>query len=286
MLYEFSVTIPCAKAEKMTQMLIASGFYHLYHEQPIEVYSYHNGYGFTECRSGSALLKIYEETAVPDQVQARLAGLLHMPVDCQLVPEQSWQQPFPVIDLGNGWRIQPPDCGEAPHEQTILFEPPRAFGSGLHGTTQDCLRVILAEDFTGKRVLDLGTGAGLLSIAAALRGAGRIVAVDIEDVRAEVLYNAGLNKLSRIEVLQGDVLDPVFRLHEAFDWIFANIGGDEVKSLCPFILSHLKQGGRVLLSGMVTWNYKDVVRRYAMGGLKQQLLARSEEWITVQMHTG
>ena len=76
-----------------------------------------------------------------------------------------------------------------------FFTPQGAFGTGLHETTQDILKFIVEEDFEGKSLLDLGTGSGILSIAAGVKGASKIVAVDIRDVEDEVLLNASLNEL-------------------------------------------------------------------------------------------
>ena len=134
-----------------------------------------------------------------EQIKTEIAAILEKrleDVDYQLLDVQDWQEPFPVIDLKNGWFIQPTlDTESIIEGKVIHFEPPRAFGSGLHQTTQDCLRMILRENLQGKRILDIGTGAGLLSIAAALVGAEEVVATDIEDVETEVLYNARLNKV-------------------------------------------------------------------------------------------
>ncbi|WP_158553421.1 50S ribosomal protein L11 methyltransferase [Peribacillus saganii] len=289
MLHEFTITMLLKKADEAIEKLNQYGFYNTYYDQPIEQFAEENGYGFVELKDVDVELKvILEKTNVfsVDSKKAReeLAAILEVgteDIQYKFIETQDWQQPFPVIDLGNGWFIKPTLTQEKVEGRVIHFEPPRAFGSGLHGTTQDCLRFILKEDLQGKRVLDLGAGAGLLSIGAALVGAEQVMSVDVEDVKAEVLYNAGLNKVeNNISVLQGNVLLPDIQIEGVFDWIFVNIAAKEIEQLLPFLNSHLLMDGKLLLSGMVDWNYKETLLLYKEKGYVAEKIVHSEEWVT------
>lgn len=282
MLHEFSVSIPYESVTIKIELLNAQGIYNLYYEQPIEQVVIPNGYGVLEKQEDVSLKIYFDEEIDVEKKKKELCTLLSVDnMEYQLIKFDTWQQPFPIIDLQNGWFIVPNSENKEMEGKKILIEPPRAFGTGLHPTTQDCLRFILNENFEGKSVLDLGTGSGILSIAACLTGAKKVLAVDIEDVKEEVLYNAKLNKIEEtISVLQCDVLQPNFQMDEIFDWIFINIGGDESKLLCPFVCEHLKEGSKLLLSGMVEWNYKDICSFYENCGFKILKQVQSEEWVT------
>ncbi|WP_180954113.1 50S ribosomal protein L11 methyltransferase [Bacillus sp. M6-12] len=289
MLHEFTITMLLNQVDEAVEELNMYGFYNTYYDQPIEQFAEENGYGFYELKDVDIKLKvILEETENPpiDTEKARneIASILKVEKEAiryHFIKTQEWQQPFPVIDMKNGWYIKPTHSEEKLEGRVIHFEPPRAFGSGLHGTTQDCLRFILKEDLQGKKVLDVGTGAGLLSIAAALAAAEQILAVDIEDVKEEVLYNAALNKVeNQISVLQGNILFPEFEIEGLFDWIFVNIAAKEIELLLPFLDKHLAANGSLLLSGMVDWNYKETLSLYEEKGFSIDQIAHSDEWVT------
>ncbi|WP_158555929.1 50S ribosomal protein L11 methyltransferase [Peribacillus glennii] len=289
MLHEFTISLVHNQVDEIMEKLTLHGYYNLYYEQPIEQFTEENGYGFHERLNTDVDLKIIleesEERPVHvEQARREIASILKVgkeAIHYQFITTQDWQQPFPIIDLQNGWYIKPAHSEEDIQGRVISFEPPRAFGSGLHGTTQDCLRFILREDLRGKKVLDLGAGAGLLSIASALAGAEQIVAVDIEDVESEVLYNAGLNNVeNRISVKQGDVLYSGLELDGLFDWILVNIAANEIKELHAFLDSHLVAGGKLLLSGMVEWNYEETLALYIEEDYEVDQISHSDEWVT------
>ncbi|WP_377917962.1 50S ribosomal protein L11 methyltransferase [Bacillus songklensis] len=194
MFNEFTISMSIEQIDEAIEKLNFHGYYNLYYDQPIEQFAEKNGYGFHELLDTDIDLKIFleetdKEPVDVEKAREEITSILKVKKEAiyyQFIETQDWQQPFPIINLQNGWYIKPTHTEEEMEGRAIHFEPPRAFGSGLHGTTQDCLRFILGEDLHGKKVLDIGAGAGLLSIAAALVGAEQVVAVDIEDVEAEV----------------------------------------------------------------------------------------------------
>jgi ribosomal protein L11 methyltransferase len=141
--------------------------------------------------------------------------------------------------------------------------------------------MILKENLKGKRILDIGTGTGLLSIAAALVGADEVVATDMEVIETEVLYNARLNQVEdKIAVIQEDVFSPNFKIEGSFDWILMNITAHEIRDLLSFVDIHLVEKGKVLLSGMVEWNYQETLDLYKEKGYSVLDITKSDEWVT------
>lgn len=285
MLHEFTVQMSLQQVDEATEKLISYGYYNLYYDQPIEQFIEENGYGFHELMDSNIDLKIFLEDIKSfdmEKTKEEISAILAVPKDTvvyQLIETEEWQQPFPVIDLQNGWFLKPTSNEEEVDGKLIHFEPPSAFGSGLHVT--DCLRIILREDMSGKRVLDLGTGAGLLSVAAALVGARDVLAVDIEDVESEVLYNARLNKVENyITVVQGDVVQPSIEVQGVFDWILVNIVANEIKQLASFLDTHLAPNGMLLLSGMVDWNHQETLALFQEKSYKTIQILQTEEWVT------
>ena len=121
---------------------------------------------------------------------------------------RDWREYYKPIPISEKTVIIPP--WEAAKEKwkdktAIIIKPGKAFGTGLHETTQLSLRLLEKEELKGKSVLDVGCGSGILSIFAAKRGAKRVTAVDIDPLAVEeTKENADLNKVSdKLEVLRG-----------------------------------------------------------------------------------
>ena len=131
----------------------------------------------------------------------------------------------------------------------IFIEARNAFGTGTHQTTRMILRRLLGMDLTGKSVLDCGCGTGILGIVASRLGANRVLGYDIDEWSSEnAKHNAALNGVDNLDVLLGDasVLDGV---KEEFDVVIANINRNILLNDMTAFRSHLKTGGRLILSG-------------------------------------
>ena len=131
----------------------------------------------------------------------------------------------------------------------IFMEARNAFGTGTHQTTRMILRRLLGMDLTGKSVLDCGCGTGILGIVASRLGANRVLGYDIDEWSSEnAKHNAALNGVDNLDVLLGDasVLDGV---EEEFDVVIANINRNILLNDMTAFRSHLKTGGRLILSG-------------------------------------
>ena len=131
----------------------------------------------------------------------------------------------------------------------IFIEARNAFGTGTHQTTRMILRRLLGMDLVDKSVLDCGCGTGILGIVASRLGANRVLGYDIDEWSSEnAKHNAALNGVENLDVLLGDasVLDGV---KEEFDVVIANINRNILLNDMTAFRSHLKTGGRLILSG-------------------------------------
>ncbi|MBQ1665231.1 MAG: 50S ribosomal protein L11 methyltransferase [Bacteroidaceae bacterium] len=131
----------------------------------------------------------------------------------------------------------------------IIINPRMAFGSGTHETTSQLVELLLRSDFHGQNVLDMGCGTCILGICMSLRGAERVVAIDIDEQSVDnSLLNCGLNHLNNIYVVHGDAS----AIRETFDTIIANIHRNIIINDLPTYVAHLRKGGTLIVSGFFT----------------------------------
>lgn len=170
-------------------------------------------------------------------------------------------QPF---HIGERFRIVPP-CTAPEADRTDIVMARGAFGSGEHETTADCIERMEALDWTGKRFLDLGSGTGILAIAAIRLGAASGLCVDVHaDAVQSARHNSRLNGMDEeLEHLCGTLDDVV---ETQFDIILANIYGDILLDICDDLVARAKPGADLLLSGIL-WEYNfDIRNRYKKAG--------------------
>lgn len=166
---------------------------------------------------------------------------------------------YQAFNIGKNFRIAAP--GSAPFANKIDLVMQRgAFGSGEHETTESCLE--LMEDLPGlqgARILDLGSGTGILAIAALKLGASHAVCVDIEEQAVQTaMTNCSLNDLDdRVTHVIGTLSDIT---EDQFDMVLANIYGDILLGIAGPLSAAVKPGGMLLLSGIL-WEYNFDVRQ-------------------------
>lgn len=171
----------------------------------------------------------------------------------------------------------------APNKLAIEIEAALAFGTGHHGTTRGCLLLLdhVLKSARPARVLDLGTGTGVLAIAAAKALHHAILASDIDPPSVRVAAeNAALNETAHlVRVIRATgFAAPDFAGHGPFDLVLANILANPLRQLAGPMVRHLAPGARVILSGLLTHQAPAVIAAYRARGLVPLRHLRIEGW--------
>ena len=282
-MFIISYKLPYNKLDETMETLQIHDIYNVFYENPLEITTDDYGYGYIEKDDEDIILKVAfeEDKDKLDDFLSILKNILNM--DYINVEENNYDYTtfdFPAIHLDDKWVIASPE-EDFEGKNKINFISQGAFGTGLHETTQDILKLILNDmDLKNKSVLDIGTGSGILSIAASIAGASSIVAVDIRDITDEVELNASLNGLTNIKPVVGNILDDNTLVTDSYDWIFINIGGEETKLFMDFIKNHLNKNGKLLVSGLVEWSFNEVKENVQKYGFKLESKYQTNEWMT------
>ncbi len=188
---------------------------------------------------------------------------------------------FSPFDIGERFRILPTGTDPSGDERIDMIMAPGAFGSGEHETTASCIEALEnLPELQGARVLDLGSGTGILAIAALKLGAASALCVDIDPAAVETCrLNGDLNGVGdRLEHYCG-TLDSCPA--ETFDVILGNIYGDILLMVADDLAARAKPGAPLLLSGIL-WEYNyDVRSRYERLGCEVVKNRMMEEFSTV-----
>ena len=210
-----------------------------------------------------------------------LPRLRYEPVE-DLDWSELWREHFTTQRIGRlvvhpSW--EPADDAGA---LAIALDPGQAFGTGQHPTTRLCLAAIERQCAPGDTVLDLGTGSGVLALAAARLGASRVDALDtdpdaVEAARENVRRN-GLE--DRVQVARGS-LHPEHGAADVYDFVAANISSGVVCELLPAMARALCPGGRVVLSGFMADRAQEVVAAARGAGLAGVAVEHDDEWCAV-----
>ena len=175
--------------------------------------------------------------------------------------ERAWMDRFKPMKFGDHLWIVPSGM-EIPFDENnieIYLDPGLAFGTGTHPTTALCLEWLDGQDFSAKRVIDYGCGSGILGIAAALKGAERVVCVDNDPQALEATTdNAARNSVTdRIQCLAPEAYS-----ENSADYLLANILAGPLVELAPVLLGSVKPGGTIVLSGILEEQAEMVIKAY------------------------
>lgn len=194
---------------------------------------------------------------------------------------ETWKKFFKPIVIGK-LIVKPSWEDVGPQDGRIVLEldPGMAFGTGSHPTTMLCLELLQDYVRPGSVVLDIGTGSGILAIAAALLGAAEVIAVDCDPIAVEAaVKNVSRNGLQdRVRVACADSIESI---DAALDVVVANIETRIVASFAPDVAGALVPGGVYIASGISGEHEPDVARDLEAAGLRIAEARRKEDWAAV-----
>ncbi len=201
--------------------------------------------------------------------------------------ENNWKQFYKPMEIG-GRLLVVPEWEEAKKSDRVklILNPGLTFGTGSHATTRLCLTALEKHVHGGEKLLDLGCGSGILSIAGLLLGASEAFACDIDDKCVGVAYeNAALNGIDKAKytVRAGDVTSDSKLQREfggEYDVIVANIVADVIIALAPLLRPFLKEGGLFLCSGIIDDRAEEVKGKLIDAGWEILEANTSEGWFS------
>lgn len=201
----------------------------------------------------------------------------------------SWKSNFKPTRIGKRlvvkptWEEYPENAGDI----ILELDPGMAFGTGTHPTTRLCMEVLEKIFFqegtyrhiTGNghlRVLDVGTGSGILGITAARLGASHVLAIDIDAQALEVAQENIILNGAEKTVMVADT--PLTRVEGCYDIIVANILAEELVKMAPELVKRVSRGGFLILSGILTEKEELVERGFSMQEITLTEITREDEW--------
>lgn len=203
-------------------------------------------------------------------------------VEDDVLWRDKWKEYFKPTKLSNNIVVKPTWCEYKPNEEDIVIEidPGMAFGTGTHETTMLCIRMIEKYMHSGYKVLDVGSGSGILSIAAAKLGASDVLGIDIDEDAVRVSNeNYELNGVSdRAKAIVGDLTVGV---DYKANIVVANLLADIVMRLSKDVTRHLEEKGIFITSGILTEKSEAVEKCMIECGFEIVEKAILGEWCSI-----
>lgn len=309
---EVSVTSDPETAEAVVELFNRHGRGQAVVETPVDCFEY-------EMEQGIPPSDVIVKTYLPldgssDGARRRLEeGLWHLgqihplpePAFRELKEEdwaQAWKQQYHRLHVGErivivpAWEAYRPAEGEV----VIRLEPGMAFGTGLHPTTRLCLEALEEVTAPGSAVLDVGTGSGVLAIAAAKLGAGSVLAVDADPVAVQVAgENVAANSVQgQVTVRHASLpggeavprhfeVDGLALLDEGeYDLVLINILAPVIAGMAPALAARTKKGGRLVAAGLIEGQEEDVVGALRAQGFSIQGRSQEKDWVCLSAERG
>jgi ribosomal protein L11 methyltransferase len=205
------------------------------------------------------------------------------------LPDQNWnalwESNYEPVIIENKCMVRAP-FHEKPAgiEYDVVIQPKMSFGTAHHGTTYLMIKLILENDFAGKRVLDMGSGTGVLSIMASLRGAEHITAIDNDEwAYNNATENCKLNSINNIDIIFGDALSIPGGV---YDVILANINRNILLNDIQHYNKNLREGGKVFFSGFYAHDLASIVAEAEKYGWRLLTFNEKNEWIAASFQKG
>jgi ribosomal protein L11 methyltransferase len=251
--------------------------------------------GLEEPNDGSTICYVTDHEWDEDAIES-LRGFLATResielIGSEVIEERDWNaewessiEPLKITDnltITPSWKLEDAARFETPY--TIVIDPKMSFGTGHHETTRLCLRAIDSLPVEDLRVLDVGTGSGVLAIYALLRGARHAIGIDTDEWSIDnAQENRTLNRLNEDQLeIRAGTLDETITASERFEIILANIHRNVLMALAERLKSHLAPGGTLVLSGLLIYDADDIRREYESRGFRFVLQDQENEWVSL-----
>jgi ribosomal protein L11 methyltransferase len=199
------------------------------------------------------------------------------------VSDENWaersQASITAVRVGS-ITVAPPWDIPSDGTEVVVIQPSMGFGTAHHESTRLCLQLLQEIDLVGKSVLDVGTGSGVLAIAARRHGATIVIAADYDpDAIQSAQENLELNGVEEIALIELDLAEPEALGVRRFDVVFANLTGGMLQRFASELASRLCPGGSLITSGVTAEEEAAVVRAFETAGLKVASRLQEKEWI-------
>ncbi len=255
----------------------------------------HGGDGYTVDLASPVVVKAYLplDHEAADKQQLIEEGLWHLgqmrsvaPLAVKKLAEEdwanAWRAHYQVHRVGKrlvikpSWQEYQPRAGDV----VIELDPGMAFGTGLHPTTQLCLRALERFVQPGMRVLDVGTGSGILAIAAAKLGAREVLGLDVDSIAVEAAReNVARNGLQGIVTIRSGTLGSHGEDEDGYDLVVANITARVIAALSEGLAAALSPQGQLLMSGIIAEQAGIVRTALRRAGLRVVERRTAGDWL-------
>ena len=298
---EITIETDAGRIESAAAALTAQGFAELVIEDQQEFETFLEGNRdywdyideeFQQKLQGLSRIKLYlEDTDEAGMKKLKAAAeKLGLPMTVAALPEtdweESWKDNYPAVEVGRNLIVVPYWQSEETNGRTpIILDPGLTFGTGAHASTQMVMETMEETVRPGFRCLDLGSGSGILSIAALRLGAKSAIGVDIdpkaEDIARE---NAAYNGYAAPEftALTGNVTEDKALMTELsrqeYDLVLVNIVADVIIGLAPVLPEFLTENSLLICSGILDVRLQDVRDALTAAGLEIVAAREKEDW--------
>ena len=298
---EITIETDSKSIESVAAALTAQGFPELVIEDQQEFEEFLEGNrdywdyideDFQQKLQGLSHIKIYLEDTDRKGMERleKAVDKLKLTMDVAALPdtdwEESWKENYPAVEVGEKLIVVPYwQAEDTKGRIPVILDPGLTFGTGAHASTQMVMETMEEKVQPGWTCLDLGSGSGILSIAALRLGAGKAIGVDIdpkaEDIARE---NAGYNGFGAPEftALTGNVTeDKALMGHlaeTAYDLVLVNIVADVIIGLAPVLPEFLGENSLLICSGILDVRYEEVVAALEKAGLTVTATRAKEDW--------
>ena len=263
---------------------------------------------FFNLETGASVVSVFSDKPFPKKIRRKITGGLEQIKNCGLKIgtgkieiaklkredwAESWKKHFKPIEIGGSLFVKPSWSKKRPRkgQSVVILDPGLSFGTGQHPTTSFCLHQIVAalcdrrkrrsqSAATTKSFLDIGTGSGILAIAAAKLGFQPVCAFDFDPAAVRVAKaNARVNGVQRkLQIKRGDVLKLPAKPKKQYDLVCANLISNLLIAETRKITAQMKRGGTLVLAGILAAEFHEVQRAFENCGLKLASARSEREW--------